>query len=464
MKPWLAKAAVTAMAAAGLAGALWLTADAGEGRRSPRQPPPEPQIRLISDPEVDDLLKELGAPLAEAARLPEGRVRYHVILDSRLNAMALPSQHLLFNSGLVLAVRNRDELAAVMAHETAHLAAGHHIQLSSAARGAFIQTLATMAAGLVAGIASRNSDLMTAGMIGGAASGQATMLEELRRKETQADRLGIGYLAKSGFDPNGMPGFMDRLNRESRLSGMPPPYLLTHPMSSMRLTEARDQAEQTPPAFHRPDDREGMRLARIQAKLKAATAIDPTTAEAEFRQQLREKPKDFPARYGLAMSLSYGGNLKEADQIFTELLQESNNDPYILRERGLARLDGGELKGAEADIRAALVKLKDHADMRYRLAFVLNQAGKEDEAAGILHRLTLEEPEDGRYLYLLGMVEGKRNNPGLSNLALARFHRGLMEKGKAIWHYKESIKQLTQGSGERMAAVEELKELEHPRE
>ncbi|MBF0283705.1 MAG: M48 family metalloprotease [Magnetococcales bacterium] len=429
----------------------------GEGRRG-RQPP-KPEIRVVTDPEVEDLLKEIGAPLTLAAGLPEGRVRYHVILDSRLNAFALPNQRIVLHSGLLLAAAGRDELAAVMAHETAHLAAGHHIQIKGIMRGISLQTLAAMAVGVAAGLAARNSDITSAAMIGGSASGQSMLLEELRRKETQADRLGIMYLSRAGFDPMGMPGFLERLNRESRLQGMPPPYLLTHPMSSLRLTEAKDQAEATPPETPLLNT-DALRLERVQAKLLAHTTEDPAEAEAEFRRRLVEKPTDLAARYGLALALGNGGEQAEAEKRLTALIQETGGDPHMLRERGLARLDLGDLKGAEADTRAALTKLPDHPDLRYRLAFVLHQGGRQDEAAQLLHRLTLEEPEEARYLYLLGMVEGKRERVGPSNLALARYHRGQLSREKAIWHYKQAIKHLPEGSGDRQSAMQEMAELE----
>lgn len=440
----------------------------------------KPTITLITGPESSDLLRALGEPLQQAAKINPGTVHFHLMLDSTLNAMALPGQHIIFNSGLLLAVRDRDELAAVMAHEIAHLSAGHHIQIESTKKDVALRTMVAFAAGIAAGAATKDGQLTQAAITGSMAASQATLLDTMREKETQADQLAIRYLTTAGFDPHGMVRFMERLNREQRLNTMPPPYLLSHPISSQRVMESQQQVEALPQPTANPSIRdtpenrarqkqlkqnqeaENRLLARVQAVLEAGTSDNLSGVIARHRLRLTEDPNDFPTRYGLAVAERYTGQLQAALTNLEKLLKQQANDPYLLRERGMVRLELGKPAEAEADFRAALLRQpkQTNADLLYRLAFALNEQEKWADASHILRPLTLEYPLVSEYFYLLGVVEGKQNHLGASHLALARHAYLTMEKKLARWHYKEAIRQFANTDIGKTIAQDELTKLD----
>ncbi|WP_193771328.1 M48 family metalloprotease [Candidatus Magnetaquicoccus inordinatus] len=442
-------------------------------------------VTLVTGPETADLLMALGEPLQKIAGIRSGEIRFHVLLDQSLNALALPGQHVVLNSGLILSVRDRDELAAVIAHELAHLAAGHHIQLEGTLKDVTLRTMATMAAGIAAGVATGNSQIAQAAIMGGSAASQSTLLDSMRDKETQADRLAIHYLAEAGFDPQGMVRFMERINREQRISNLPPPYLLTHPLSSQRLMEGQQQID----ALSSPDEgatfnkqrreqqaggkqRVGAAsqtleehqflLARAQAVLEAGTSSDLQGVLGRFRKQLDLDPDNVAIRYGLAVGQRYMGQLAAAEADLATLLKRRPTDPYLLRERGLVRLEQGKPESAESDFRTALQyqPKKTNADLLYRLAFALHEQEKWPEASRILRPLTLENPLSAEYLYLLGVVEGKQNHLGASHLALARYHYLIAEKKVAKWHYQEAIRQFATGDAGKNIARDEMAKLD----
>ncbi|MEO5350366.1 MAG: tetratricopeptide repeat protein [Magnetococcus sp. YQC-3] len=440
-------------------------------------------ITLITGPEASDLLRALGEPLQRAASIKPGDVRFHVMLDNRLNAVALPGQNIILNSGLLLAVRDRDELAAVMAHEIGHLSAGHHIQLESTLKDVALRTMVTFAAGIAAAAATGNGQLAQAAVMGGSAASQSSLLDTMREKESQADRLAIHYLATAGFNPRGMVHFMERLHREQRLNNLPPPYLLTHPLSSQRLMESQQQIDGLPtptidrvaaPTNQRRDpptrsDKAGehgegdnMLLARVQAVLEAGTSDDINGVIARFRKRLELDSDQLPARYGLAVAERYTGQLQAAITDLEALLKQHPHDPYLLRERGMVRLELGKPDAAEEDFRTALQyqAKQTNADLLYRLAFAMNEQEKLADASRILRPLTLEHPLVAEYLYLLGVVEGKQNHLGASHLALARYHYLIMEKKMARWHYKKAMQEFASADAGKNIARDELTRLE----
>ncbi|MBF0186028.1 MAG: M48 family metalloprotease [Magnetococcales bacterium] len=440
-------------------------------------------VTLVTGPETADLLQALSEPLQRVAGMRSGEIHFHVLLDGSLNAMALPGQHIILNSGLILAVRDRDELASVIAHEMAHLAAGHHIQLEGTLKDVTLRTMAAMAAGIAAGVATGNGQIAQAAIMGGTAASQTTMLDTMRDKETQADRLAIHYLVEAGFDPQGMVRFMERINREQRISNLPPPYLLTHPLSSQRLMESQQQIDALPgdktsraamvPAKERhgnatpasqpvQTEDHSFLLARAQAVLEAGTNHDLNGVTARFRKQLDLDPDNIPTRYGLAVAERYMGQLHAAENDLAAMLKKRPTDPYLLRERGLVRLEQGKPELAENDFRAALQyqPKKTNADLMYRLAFALHEQEKWADASRILRPLTLEHPLTADYLYLLGVVEGKQNHLGPSHLALARYHYLIAEKKMAKWHYKEAMRQFANGDAGKNIARDEMAKLD----
>ncbi|MBF0116874.1 MAG: M48 family metalloprotease [Magnetococcales bacterium] len=440
-------------------------------------------ITLVTGPETADLLQALGEPLQKVAGIRSGEIHFHVILDGALNAMALPGQHVVLNSGLILAVRDRDELASVIAHELAHLAAGHHIQLEGTLKDVTLRTMAAMAAGIAAGVASGNGQIAQAAIIGGSAASQSTILDVMRDKEAQADRLAIHYLLEAGFDPRGMVHFMERINREQRISNLPPPYLMSHPLSSQRLMESQQQIDAllasraavkvlsqreepsdapSSAAIEQAQEAHQFLLARAQAVLEAGTNPDLNGVIARFRKQLNFDPDNLATRYGLAVAERYMGQLSAAETDLGTMLKKRPTDPYLLRERGLLRLEQGKPEIAESDFRSALQHQpkKTNADLLYRLAFALNEQEKWAEASRILRPLSLENPLAAEYLYLLGVVEGKQNRLGASHLALARYHYLIAEKKMAKWHYAEAMRQFANGDAGKNIARDEMAKLD----
>ncbi|MEO5327174.1 MAG: M48 family metalloprotease [Magnetococcus sp. THC-1_WYH] len=418
---------------------------------------PKAPITILDSPELLELLENLGKPLVKAAGLPGESVQFHVILNSQVNAMALPNGNLVFNSALVERCESPEELASVMAHEIAHLAAGHHMRLQNEMKAVSIESLVATVAGLAAGIAANNSSISQAAMIGSPAAAQSMMLDSMREKESQADQLAIHYLAKSGFDPNSMVHFLKHLLAEQRNVSIPAPYLLTHPLSTERVIDAERSASAVIPVKSAHPNTDPIALERVQAIILAATETDPRKAEQRFQTHLKGNPNDIPARYGLTLVLRYSGETKKAHTLIDALLTQQPHDPFFLREKGLILLDEGKPGEAEQVFTQALAQRPNNADLHYRLAVSYTEGGKLEQAARILRKLTVEKPTQPLYQYQLGVVEGQRQRLGHAHLAMARYYALLMDEKMAVFHYDEATNNFPQSEREHEIAQSELK-------
>jgi beta-barrel assembly-enhancing protease len=153
-------------------------------------------------------------------------VTVKAIESSEVNAFALPGGFLYVNRGLIEAVDNEAELAGVIAHEVAHIAARHGVE--QATKGE-IFSWATLPVTFLGGF-----------MINQAAEALVPMmfLKFSRNAEREADRLAAQYLWKTGYDPHALITFFEKLKaQEKRAPGSMPRIFRTHPMNDDRIKD-----------------------------------------------------------------------------------------------------------------------------------------------------------------------------------------------------------------------------------
>jgi beta-barrel assembly-enhancing protease len=190
----------------------------------------EQQAKLVEDPVITEYINRVGQNIVlhSDAKIP---FTIKVIDSDEVNAFALPGGFFYVNRGLILAADNEAELAGVMAHEIAHVAARHAME--NQGKGSMLQY------GLLAGI------IFTGG-IGGAVlqntAGLAQMLAFFkfsRGAEGEADKLGVQYLYASGYDPTGMSTMFEKLASQNRKKpGTLSKLFSSHPQSIDRRDES----------------------------------------------------------------------------------------------------------------------------------------------------------------------------------------------------------------------------------
>ena len=186
--------------------------------------------KFVTDPIVTEYVNRLGQNLVLHS---DAKVPFTIkVLDSAdVNAFALPGGFLYVNSGLLLAAENESEVAGVMAHEIAHVAARHGVEQAS--KGHLMQWLSIpliFVGGPVGAIVQNAANILV----------PLSYLKFSRGAEEEADRLGLQYMWASGYDPTSMLSFFEKLRaREKRRPGTLEKLFSTHPATGERIQKAR---------------------------------------------------------------------------------------------------------------------------------------------------------------------------------------------------------------------------------
>lgn len=201
---------------------------------------------VLDDPLVDAYVGSLGYRLVAVSDEPKQKFTFFVVRDAQINSFAAPGGYIGVNAGLITATRSESELAAVLAHEIAHITQ-HHLEraFEDARKTTPLLALALLGA-LAAGAAGgSNGNAPIAILASGEGLVAQRQLNFTRHDEEEADRVGIGTLARAGFNPDAMAGFFQRMQedlRPDRGGGGLPQLLQTHPVTSQRISEAEARA------------------------------------------------------------------------------------------------------------------------------------------------------------------------------------------------------------------------------
>jgi hypothetical protein len=227
--------------------------------------------KIITDPVIAEYVNRIGQNLV---RNSDAQVPFTIkVVDSdEVNAFALPGGFFFVNSGLILAADEEAELAGVMAHEIAHVAARHSMRQLTRGNWANIGTLPLIFMGGGIGYAAR------------AAVGigiPVTFMKFQRGFEAEADYLGLQYMYKAGYDPSAYIAFFEKIQAmEKRKPGTMAKIFSDHPQTPDRIESSQKEIATILPA--RPQylvttsefDDVKSRLAALENRRKLVDAKD----------------------------------------------------------------------------------------------------------------------------------------------------------------------------------------------
>ena len=195
------------------------------------------QAKFIDDPIISEYINRVGQNIVLNS---DAKVPFTIkVLDSDdVNAFALPGGHFYVNKGLILAADNEAEVAGVMAHEIAHVAARHGVEQASKAQ--------------IANFAMIPLIFMTGGLGALAYNGVQILvplafLKFSRGAEAEADKLGAQYAWASGYDPNSLVTFFEKLEKKEKdKPGTLSKLFRSHPPTPDRIEKVRELVARFP--------------------------------------------------------------------------------------------------------------------------------------------------------------------------------------------------------------------------
>lgn len=237
------------------------------------------QSKFVADPLVTEYINRIGQNIVLRS---DTKIPFTIkVLDSPdVNAFALPGGFLYVNSGAVLAADSEAEIAGVMAHEIAHVAARHGVEQQS--KGRLLQYLSIpliFVGGPLGAIVQNAANILV----------PLTFLKFTRGAEEEADRLGLQYMWAAGYDPTAMLSFFEKLkSKEKKEPGTLAKVFSTHPATGDRIQKARALLTRFP-------DRDEYTVSTsefgaVKEKLLAVTNQSKLAAGDNARPTLKRKP------------------------------------------------------------------------------------------------------------------------------------------------------------------------------
>jgi len=392
------------------------------------------QVAMFDDDFCDAYVNELGQYLTKFLETKFFPFHFYIVQENDLNAFAGPGGHIFLYTGLIRGMDSADELAAVMAHEIAHVSARH---ISERVEQSKLITLATLA-GVLAGVLI-GGKAAGALMTGSMAAGVQTQLGYSRDDERQADQLGFKYMDQAGFDPGGMVVTLKRLERAMWVDANNiPPYLTTHPGGPERVSTTEIMLREHKGRTDNKDTAKFRRLFPYFKAVVAAKSEDPANAEKLFGKELEKNPDSVPALFGAGIvqkeKLQYAGAIGYLEKALSK-------EPEILPIL-TALAESYQMQGRdERAIRVLEKALKvDDRDKTALFLLAVSYQNLEDYRKSVvfLERLASMKPVRDEVYYHLGMSYGREGK-----LALAHYNFGLYFKKsgvleKAMFHLRKA--------------------------
>jgi predicted Zn-dependent protease len=287
---------------------------------------------ISQDAELNKYVAGVGKQLASRTHRPDMPYTFQAVNANYVNAYAFPGGSIACTRGILLELETEDQLAALLGHELGHVNARHFAE--SQAKGSLVDLAV---AGISIAAASKNAEYgQIAQMIGGLGGG-ALLAKYSRDNEREADALGIEYMTRGGYNPDGMTDLMAMLNAQSKSKPNALEMMFaTHPMSAERMENTKKALQQSTYVDAAKRVKQRQRYMDQTSRLRAMKPViaEEQKAESMLAQKTYDKAEGFLKTALAAAPNDYPGLVLMAK---TQLALERPNEaqPYLDRARSI---------------------------------------------------------------------------------------------------------------------------------
>ncbi|MDR1139851.1 MAG: M48 family metalloprotease [Rickettsiales bacterium] len=352
-------------------------------------------VNVIRDSEVEVVVKELAQPLFSAAGIDSDRIKVFIINDNSINAFVIDNNSIFIHLGLLQHSTEPYILLGILAHEIAHISAGHVLQMSGAV--GYFQSIAMISyvVGLVSTIII-NPQVASAILLSGVALSSRLFFNYSQEQESVADSYALRYLDESGYDNSGMKEVFDYFKsiEHENTEG----YFRTHPLSDKRIFAVQN--------YKVKNNVKPILADKLLRFKRMVTKLDSFFSPIHVLSNKYEGNSE----YVNAIIHYRQGKIEEAIAIVDSLVQKSRNDPYLYELKAEMLYKAGNLGKAIKMYEESLRYLseKDSYLVKLALSHTLLLYGDVKKAIFYLEQTASIEPNNA-FVWKYLSIAYKRN-------------------------------------------------------
>ena len=374
-------------------------------------------LRLISDEETELFLADILRPIYQTENIPFNRDKVFIVQDPSLNAFVGDGNNMFVHTGTLVSADNYNQLEGVLAHEAGHIQGGHILRLKIKSKQLQNVSMVSLIAAGIAGAVSGRADVGMAVVLGSQTSALHNITRYQMQEERSADEAALSILTKLKKSPEGLLGFMKKIQQQNMLSGIEEtPYFRTHPITSERVAFLTEAAKKSPFSSNQALSH---RFEMIKAKL-IAFLYKPEAA----KQLYPANNNSMPAVYAHAILNLREFKIEAAIRDINALIEKEPNNPFFRELKGQIYFESGQIHNARLAYQKAHDLLPNSPAFQLNLAQAMledSPSPKEIETIISLLNKSLVKSKNAYAWLMLAQAYGMQDNMAYANYASAEF-------------------------------------------
>lgn len=372
------------------------------------------QVKTSSDPFIQEYVEKLIRRLARYSDLEDKRLDILVAENPTLNAFAVPGGIVGVHTGLFSYAKTEEQFSSVLAHELGHLSQRHYARSLERQKDSSIPNMAALLASILVA-ATAGGDAGIAAIATTQAVAIDKQLRFSRQMEQEADRIGMATMINAKLDPHAMGEMFEQMLKSYRFRRQFPEFLLTHPLTESRVSDAKLRAQPYPKLPNKFQLEYQLLKTRVTILHENNTQYLVNTY-ANFLKD--KKGNEQINRYALALSYLKLNEADKAEEVLLPLYKSDSNNLYYLSALTQIYAEQKRFKEAMTLIKKPLKKIPDNHPLNITLAEIYLQGGFYKEAETLLSKHSKRRPKDDYVWYLLAEVHGLTGD--ILNVHIAR--------------------------------------------
>lgn len=411
------------------------------------------QTAILHDPLIREYINSLGNRLVAHSQNVKFPFTFFAVNNPEINAFAFYGGYIGIHTGLIAAADTESQLASVLAHEIAHVTQRHLARRKEASSRRTPLTLAGMIGSIL--LAAVNPQLMMASMMATTASNKQAMINFTRGNEREADNIGMNVLATAGYDPYASAEFFAKLQEAQRYKNKPFPFLITHPLASNRVTDARLRAQQFEKKFYA----DSLDFLLVNARIQGRYQRNKKDLIPLLRDKVAQAKGNrlYAAKYALAIALLDNEQLDESQKLLDELYELSEDSLYLLDAYSDLYIAQKRPEQLLDTLGYAYQLRPNNSVVTLNYANVLLAAKKTDLAIQVLEYYVLMKPNDYIGLDLLRTAYKNSENTTRYHITTAELAALRADYAAAMSAIERALMSMTEEDKAEVARLEALK-------